>query len=128
MKNPLLPLCILLTLTITPTVHAATTDPTTTPATQPDNHKKLGIYVIDENNYANGKAAIQFFGGNLVVNAVLPNSRAQRMGMQIGDAIKRINGQDMHTPADIIAQAQSGDLLDIDIIRNHNPMTLNESP
>src|SRR4051794_10072443 len=91
------------------------TMPTTAPATQPA--KRLGIRLMDENLYEGGQGAIRSFGGNLVVNDVLPGSRAEKMGLKVGDAIKRINDKEMSTTDDVLSAVRDADLLKIDVIR-----------
>lgn len=101
------------------------TMPTTTPATRPA--RQLGIMLVDENRNGGGQEAIQMFGGNLVVNAVKPGSRADTMGLKEGDAIKRINDKDMNTVQDVQAVVRDAERLKIEVIREQVPLTLEET-
>ena len=100
------------------------TRPTTAPATQPA--RRLGIMLMDENHYEGGEKQIREFGGNLVVNVVTAGSRAEKMGLKIGDAIKRINGKDMGTVPDVASAVRDADLLKIEVIRAHKSITIEE--
>jgi len=82
--------------------------------------------LMDENHYEGGEKQIREFGGNLVVNVVTAGSRAEKMGLKIGDAIKRINGKDMGTVPDVASAVRDADLLKIEVIRAHKSITIEE--
>ncbi|CAF1250804.1 unnamed protein product [Adineta steineri] len=50
---------------------------------------------------------------------VIPKSTAQRAGLQSGDIIIQVNGQDIETSADLIKYVQENDTLNLKIIRNN---------
>ncbi|MDB5320157.1 MAG: hypothetical protein JWN40_1788 [Phycisphaerales bacterium] len=104
------------------------TRPTTAPAaTQPAKPaKRLGILLMDENHYEGGQTAILEFGGNLVVNVVTAGSRAEKMGLKPGDAIKRINGQAMGTVPDVASAVRDAELLKIEVIREKKWLVVEE--
>lgn len=64
------------------------------------------------------------------VEAISPGSPADRAGMQVGDRIIRVNGQEIATQNDLYALvAQSkGEPLTIDVIRNGDTVTLRVTP
>lgn len=102
-----------------------TTKPTTRPAATQPAGRRLGILVVDLNTQ-HQEDQIPDFGGNLIVNEVKPGSRAERLGLRVGDAIKWINGEEMKTGRDVIDAVQSSDKLKIEVIRDHKPHTFDE--
>jgi S1-C subfamily serine protease len=106
------------------------TQPATAPATQPVPRPplKLGALLMDVSQQADGARQVRNFGGNLVINGVMAKSRGQEMGLRRRDVIKRINGQEMKTVQDVIDAVQTGKLLEIEILRDKEPMTLRERP
>jgi S1-C subfamily serine protease len=103
------------------------TKPTTRAAaatTRPAAGRRLGIRVVDLAK--DGPAQIPSFGGNLIVNEVSPGSRAERLGLRMGDAIKWINGKEMTTAEDVVDAVQRSEKLKIEVIRNNAPRTFDE--
>jgi S1-C subfamily serine protease len=86
----------------------------------------LGIYLVDENHMDDGAGLIRELGGNLVVNHVISGSRAERMGLKLADVIKRINGKDMSTADDVLAEVRNSETVEIEIIRDGKNLTLGE--
>jgi S1-C subfamily serine protease len=53
------------------------------------------------------------------IAGVMSNSTAQRAGLQPGDIIIQVNGQDIETSADLIKHVQEDETLKLRVIRNH---------
>ena len=123
-KLPVIMAICVISACTTLTGQTPSTMPTTAPATRPA--KRLGIMLMDENHYEGGQEAIRAFGGNLVVNVVAAGSRAEKMGLKVGDAIKRINGKDMSTAADVVSAVRDADLLKIEVIREQKSLSVEE--
>ena len=99
--------------------------PATAPATQPS--RRLGVLLVDESRKDGGQELIKYFGGNLVINKVIEGSRAEKMGLKLGDAIKgRINGKGMKTVPDVVSAVREAELLKIEVIREKKSLTLEE--
>jgi len=128
--------CLVAGITVDTAVAAPATQPAsaTAPATQPappprPAKAKLGIAVSDLRNDPNQKGLIEEFGGHLIVQAALPRSRAERMGLKSGDVIRRINGKEVDTVRDVQDAVRETDkLFEIEILRKKEPMTLREQP
>ena len=106
---------------------ATTTMPSSRPSARPSKRAKLGISISDENNAGEqGKQMIKDFGGNLVAQAVVPHSLAERMGFKPGDVIKRINGKTVNTVPEVLQAINSADSLRVDILRETQEKTLSD--
>jgi hypothetical protein len=99
-----------------------TTAPATAPATQPT--RRLGILLIDLNDYDHAEEQIRAFGGHLVVNKVDAGTRAADMGLRVGDVIQRVNGKDMATVFDVLSAVQAAESLKIEILRDGKSVTV----
>ncbi len=86
----------------------------------------LGIYLMDERYLGDGAEEIPKLGGYLVVNGVIKGSRAEKMGLQALDVIKRINGRDLSTMEEVISAVRADGLLKIEVLRSRTPLTLQE--
>jgi len=58
------------------------------------------------------------------IASVMPNSTAQRAGLQSGDIIIQVNGNNIETSADLIKHVQEDETLNLKIIR-HNGIVFN---
>ena len=109
---------------------APATAPATAPVTRPA--PRLGIMLMDLRHYADAERQIAAFGGTLIVNAVAPGSRAERMGFRVADVVKRVNGNDVATVADVIAAVQAAvqaaQALEIEVLRDGVQLLLRETP
>lgn len=103
----------------------AATQPTTAPTTR---HARgmLGVIVQDANDQKDGGGLAKAMGGNLIVNGVRPHSRAERIGLKVGDVILKIDGHEMQTVPDIIRAVGAGDLLEIEVMRDHQVVPFKE--
>jgi S1-C subfamily serine protease len=72
---------------------------------------------MDVSMHDDGQQQIRALGGNLIVNEVMPGSRAERLGLLPGDAIKRIDGQPVATVEDVMAAVRRGGLLKVEVVR-----------
>jgi S1-C subfamily serine protease len=106
---------------------ATTTMPSSRPSTQRSKRPKLGISISDENNGGEqGKQMIKDFGGNLLVQAVVPHSLADQMGFKPGDVIKRINGKPVNTVPEVLQAINAADSFRVDILREKQEKTLSD--
>lgn len=65
--------------------------------------------------------------GPVIVNEVMPNSRAQRLGLLPGDIIQKVNGNDVHGIKELrrlVTNRPTG--LVMEVVRNEQEMTLKE--
>lgn len=53
------------------------------------------------------------------IAGVMPNSNADRAGLQSGDIIIQVNGQDIETSADLIQHVQEEEVLNLKVVRNN---------
>lgn len=53
------------------------------------------------------------------IASVMINSTAQRAGLQPGDIIMQVNGQDIETSADLLKQVQENETLNLKVLRNN---------
>ena len=95
-----------------------------TPATRPS--RTLGVTVVDVGTGRDAAKQLAAAGGNLVVDEVSVGSRAERMGFQAGDVIKRINGKPVTTLRDVVAAVHGAERLKVEILRDHRQVTLSE--
>lgn len=101
-----------------------TTEPTTAPTIRPG--RRLGIGVEDLTERADGEDQIWLLGGNLRVIRVVKDSRAERLGVQVGDLVKRINGREMKTTGDIFSEIRASETVTLDLMRKGKPLTIAE--
>lgn len=73
----------------------------------------------------------QHFGApadrGVLVGHVVPDSAAAAAGLEVGDVITTVQGQparDAGDVLDVLARAKKGDKVTIEVIRNHDPLTL----
>jgi S1-C subfamily serine protease len=63
----------------------------------------------------------------MLVGSVTPSSPADKAGVRVGDVIVKTKGQLVDDIGDIrsaIASSKKGDVIEIDVIRDHKPITL----
>ncbi len=125
-----LPACVVLVAMLSaavfgdPPATEPTTAPTTVPTTQPI--RRLGIRVEDLSEGPDGEDQVWLFGGNLRIRIVIEGSRAEQMGILRGDIIKRINGKEVKTTADVAGEIRASDRVTLDVLRKGKPLQISE--
>ena len=106
----------------------ATTAPTSAPVTYapvPAGPPRfLGITIVDDRNVPN--AAANGGGGHISIDAVMAGSLGQKLGLQAGDVIRRIDGRAMDSMAEVITAVHDPQPLTMQVTRDGKPVTISE--
>jgi len=99
------------------------------PTTNQRQRRYLGIkmfsltpQIIEEMRYR--MPAMLTVNKGVYIASVMPNSTAQRAGLQSGDIIIQVNGNNIETSTDLIKHVQEDEILNLKIIR-HNGIVFN---
>jgi serine protease Do len=71
--------------------------------------------------------SVKSSGGNIVVSGVEPGGLAQKMGVQKGDVVRQVEGEEVKTPQDferLVAKAKSKGSISLALVRGETTLVL----